>query len=86
MLTWRRNNFKFGNLAAASRNELTIPLELLSTYNISVCIECLFESSPLFASPQLFIALKRTLFFKTITLGYRFYPRYLILITYISLF
>jgi hypothetical protein len=44
-LAWRRSNFKFGNLAAVSRNELTIPLELLRTYNIPVCIECLFESS-----------------------------------------
>ncbi|WP_024601817.1 TniQ family protein [Pseudoalteromonas sp. TB41] len=44
-LAWRRSNFKFGNLAAVSRNELTIPLELLRTDNIPVCIECLFESS-----------------------------------------
>ncbi|PKG63729.1 MULTISPECIES: TniQ family protein [Pseudoalteromonas] len=44
-LAWRRSNFKFGNLAAVSRNELTIPLELLRTDNIPVCIECLSESS-----------------------------------------
>ena len=44
-LAWRRSNFKFGNLAAVSRNELTIPLELLRTDNIPVCIECLVESS-----------------------------------------
>ncbi|NMR26502.1 TniQ family protein [Pseudoalteromonas sp. NEC-BIFX-2020_015] len=44
-LAWRRSNFKFGNLAAVSRNELTIPLELLHTDNIPVCIECLSESS-----------------------------------------
>ncbi|WP_062569903.1 TniQ family protein [Pseudoalteromonas arabiensis] len=43
-LAWRRSNFKFGNLAAVSRNELTIPLELLHTDNIPVCIECLSES------------------------------------------
>ncbi|WP_350608486.1 TniQ family protein [Pseudoalteromonas sp. MER144-MNA-CIBAN-0113] len=44
-LAWRRSNFKFGNLAAVNRNELTIPLELLRTDNIPVCIECLAESS-----------------------------------------
>ncbi|URQ87458.1 TniQ family protein [Pseudoalteromonas sp. SCSIO 43088] len=44
-LACRRSNFKFGNLAAVSRNELTIPLELLRTDNIPVCIECLYESS-----------------------------------------
>jgi len=44
-LAWRRSNFKFGNLAAVSRNDLTIPLELLSTDNIPVCIKCLSESS-----------------------------------------
>lgn len=44
-LAWRRSNFKFGNLAAVSRNELTIPLELLRTDNIPVCIKCLSESS-----------------------------------------
>ncbi|MDC9515468.1 TniQ family protein [Pseudoalteromonas sp. CST5] len=44
-LAWRRSNFKFGNLAAVSRNELTIPLELLRTDIIPVCIECLSESS-----------------------------------------
>ncbi|QLJ09315.1 MULTISPECIES: TniQ family protein [Pseudoalteromonas] len=44
-LACRRSNFKFGNLAAVSRNELTIPLELLRTENIPVCIECLSESS-----------------------------------------
>ena len=44
-LAWRRSNFKFGNLAAVSRNELTIPLEVLHTDNIPVCIECLTESS-----------------------------------------
>lgn len=44
-LAWRRSNFKFGNLGAVSRNELTIPLELLRTDNIPVCIECLSESS-----------------------------------------
>jgi len=44
-LAWRRSNFKFGNLASVSRNELTIPLELLRTDNIPVCIECLSESS-----------------------------------------
>ncbi|BDF93823.1 TniQ family protein [Pseudoalteromonas sp. KAN5] len=44
-LAWRRSNFKFGNLAAVSRNELAIPLELLSTDNIPVCFECLSESS-----------------------------------------
>ncbi|WP_199524772.1 TniQ family protein [Pseudoalteromonas sp. bablab_jr011] len=44
-LACRRSNFKFGNLAAVSRNELTIPLELLRTDNIPVCIECLAESS-----------------------------------------
>ncbi|GAA75154.1 hypothetical protein P20480_1622 [Pseudoalteromonas sp. BSi20480] len=44
-LAWRRSNFKFGNLAAVSRNDLTIPLELLHTDNIPVCIECLSESS-----------------------------------------
>lgn len=44
-LAWRRSNFKFGNLAAVSRNELAIPLELLRTYNIPVCIKCLSESS-----------------------------------------
>ncbi|TMO25859.1 TniQ family protein [Pseudoalteromonas sp. S4741] len=44
-LAWRRSNFKFGNLAAVSRSELTIPLELLRTNNIPVCIECLEESS-----------------------------------------
>ena len=44
-LAWRRSNFKFGNQAAVSRNELTIPLELLHTDNIPVCIECLAESS-----------------------------------------
>ena len=44
-LAWRSSNFKFGNLAAVSRNELTISLELLRTDNIPVCIECLFESS-----------------------------------------
>jgi len=45
LLAWRRSNFKFGNLVAVSRNELTIPLELLHTDNIPVCIECLAESS-----------------------------------------
>ncbi|ALS33548.1 hypothetical protein PTRA_a2458 [Pseudoalteromonas translucida KMM 520] len=44
-LAWRRSNFKFGNLAAVSRNELAIPLELLRTDNIPVCIKCLSESS-----------------------------------------
>ena len=44
-LAWRRSNFKFGNLVAVSRNDLTIPLELLCTDNIPVCIECLSESS-----------------------------------------
>lgn len=44
-LAWRRSNFKFGNLAAVSRNELTIPLELLRTDSIPVCIKCLSESS-----------------------------------------
>jgi len=43
-IAWRRSNFKFGNLSAVSRNDLTIPLELLRTDNISVCIECLAES------------------------------------------
>jgi len=44
-LAWRRSNFRFGNLGAVSRNELTIPFELLRTDNIPVCIECLAESS-----------------------------------------
>ena len=44
-LAWRRSNFKFSNLGAVSRNELTIPFELLRTDNIPVCIECLAESS-----------------------------------------
>ena len=44
-LAWRRSNFKFGHLAAVNRNELNIPLELLRTDNIPVCIECLAESS-----------------------------------------
>lgn len=44
-LAWRRSNFKFGNLSAVSRNELTIPFGLLRTDNIPVCIECLAESS-----------------------------------------
>lgn len=44
-LACRRSNFKFGNLAAVSRNELTIPLELLRTDYIPLCIECLAESS-----------------------------------------
>jgi hypothetical protein len=43
-LAWRRSNFKFGNLAAVNRNELTIPLELLRKDNIPICIECLSES------------------------------------------
>lgn len=43
-LAWRRSNFKFRNLTAVSRSDLTIPLELLHTDNIPVCIDCLTES------------------------------------------